>query len=171
MKQGVLGGVGFGVVVLGSSLTVSLTGKKDKMKEIQEFGPAVFYTVWPVLVLLLSIVFGMLLEILKSKVSEQEKVSASKRARVIATLTLVCLMGALIIIYPSVSLGLNKREQALASVSISMLMLLFSVTAAFLLGSVKKGAGALLAPQVAWLVVANNLALHQWRKELSSNEK
>jgi tryptophan-rich sensory protein len=162
MKE-IAGATGFGVVVLGTSLTLGLTMKNES--KTKEFGSAVFYTVWPVLVILLSVVFGVLLK----KLSVTTK--SSKRARLIMSLTFVCLMGAMTIIYPTTWVISSTRQRALASLVISMLMLVLTTVTAFLAESVKKGLGAALAPQIAWLVVANNLALNTWRKELEQNEK
>lgn len=160
---------GFGVVVLGTSITLGLAMKKDKeSQESQEFGPAVFYTVWPVLIVLLSVVFGVLLRKLGSMDS---KTTVNKRVRLIITLTLVCLMGVLIIVYPTTWAIQSTKHRAQASLVISMVMLLVSLVAAFLAASVKKGMGAALAPLVAWLIIASNLALNTWRKELEQNEK
>ena len=163
MKE-ILGATGFGVVVLGTSLTLGLTMKNES--KTKEFGTAVFYTVWPVLIILLSVVFGVLLKKLGTPT-----MSTNKRARLIISLTFVCLMGAMTIIYPTTWAISSPRQRALASLVISMLMLVLTTVTAFLAESVKKGLGAALAPQIAWLIVANNLALNTWRKELEQNEK
>jgi tryptophan-rich sensory protein len=163
MKE-IAGATGFGVIVLGTSLTLGLTMKNESKP--QEFDPAVFYTVWPVLIVLLAVVFGVLLK----KMAAQTE-STSKRVRLVVSLALVCLMGVLSIIYPTTWAIESTKQRALASLILSMVMLMLSIMTAFLAASVKKGLGAALAPHIAWLVVATNLALNTWRKELDQNEK
>jgi len=160
--KSVVGGLIFGAAVLGPSLFVQLN-KEEQVSDQSLFQPEVFYVVWPILIVLLSVVFGILINVWSNKFISSVK--NSKNVRIISAILLVLAMGIIIPTYPLF------RYNALWSMIITLVMLCLSLVTAFLVASVKKGAGALLAPQIAWLIVASNLAIDGWRKELVSSSK
>lgn len=142
-------GLTFGVVVVGGSALSALLVGGQPASASPVLPPAVFYTVWPVLTVLLAVAFAVVFQ----------KTVGPKRPLAVLTLAALAVMGGLIVAYTPVVSSLAGEARERASLVMTLVMLLLSVTAAFLAVSVKKVAGVLLAPLVAWMVVATNLAL------------
>lgn len=163
---GVAGGLSLAAVTFGVGgwLASSYRQNKDETEDENVLPPVVFYVVWPVLVALLCIVFGILVEATSVKWSKAP-IKNTKRTRLAFALALCVMLAGLTLLYSGLIPTLKGEERANASIIITLITLLLAVTQAFLVGSVKKGLGALMAPWVAWLIVAQGLAVEDVRQE------